>query len=479
MQKRLISVLILGAMVLSCSACDDNSSDPVRVTDEAAVTEELPAGIEKCDYGNEPFNIIAPEWGLYTQYFFSDGEQSDAMDKAAYTRELLTEEHLGIDITYEYYGKIEKILAEMTQLVMSGDDTFQLALTHCISCVSALVTEEYFYDFNDFEYVNLEADWWNSSIIENLAVKGKNFYAVSDFMLPDPNCIVFNKEFIDIYKLENPYELVRDGEWTLDKMMEMMSAVTEDNGNGTWGKEDRWGLANPNDWLTSSFIYSSGVTLCTVNEDGDFELSFGNERTYTLMEKLDNLINGPDTYNFKETDYDPTNPEALYISDNRALFALASVNWLSSLRDTEVDYGILPYPMLDKEQGGYMNNDWSGLMCVPKTIANPEMVGKAIELLSFYSEETTIPAYYDVVLGAKLSRDDDSVEMLNIIFDNIVFDAGMNYFGFSPNTVNLFYTPDKHIYSAKQNNFASWLAQYESGSKAEIDEFNEIIELMD
>ena len=203
------------------------------------------------------------------------------MDKAIYARDLLAEEHIRIDITYEYYGKIESILAEMPRLVMSGDDTCQLALTHCIGCVNALITEEYLYDFNDLEYVNLGAEWWNRSIIKNLAVKVRFFmlYPILCSMTRTVLCTT-RSLLIYIYKLENLYDLVRSGEQTFDKMIEMMSKITEDNGNGTCGKEDKWGFANPNDWLTSSFIYSSGISLCTVNEDGDFELSFGNERTY-------------------------------------------------------------------------------------------------------------------------------------------------------------------------------------------------------
>ena len=162
-------------MLLSFTACRNSSTDHITTTEQTTAAKELPAGIEECDYSNEPFNIIAPEWGLYTQFFFSDEEQSDAMDKAIYARDLLAEEHIRIDITYEYYGKIESILAEMPRLVMSGDDTCQLALTHCIGCVNALITEEYLYDFNDLEYVNLGAEWWNRSIIKNLAVKVRFF----------------------------------------------------------------------------------------------------------------------------------------------------------------------------------------------------------------------------------------------------------------------------------------------------------------
>ena len=471
--KRIIGLTLLLSLIFGTVGCD--SQNDVSFSDGTVANtndDALPAGIEKCDYGNAEFHIAAPNWGLYTNYFFSDGEQSDAMDKAIYERELKVEEHLGIDITYEFTGDINSVRPAVQQMVMSGDDTYQLVLTHCIAGVSAMVTEELLYDFNELPGIDLSAEWWNQSITESLTVNGHNYYAVSDYMIPDPNCVLFNKEFIEIYDLEDPYELVRNKEWTLDKMMEMMSKVTKDNGNGTFGKEDTWGLANPTDWLLVSFTYSSGGKLCSLNDDGEFELSFGDERTYAIMDKIHALVNGNDSYNFNSTDYNPNLEDRLWISDGRSLFAISSVNWLSALRETEVDYGILPYPLFDETQESYTNNDWSGLMCVPTTVGDPDMVSKAIELLSYYSSDTTIPAYYDIVLGAKLSRDDDSVEMLDIIFDGTVFDAGMNYFAFSPNTNYLFYTPYYHIAKEGRNDFSSWLAKYTPGAESEIALFN-------
>jgi hypothetical protein len=38
-----------------------------------------------------------------------------------------------------------------------------------------------------------------------------------------------------------------------------------------------------------------------------------------------------------------------------------------------------------------------------------------------------MPAYYDVMLRTKIARDDDSEEMLNIIFSNMTYDIGGIY----------------------------------------------------
>jgi hypothetical protein len=45
-----------------------------------------------------------------------------------------------------------------------------------------------------------------------------------------------------------------------------------------------------------------------------------------------------------------------------------------------------------------------------------------IEELSYLSYKDILPVYYDVVLNVKLVRDEESVEMLKILFDSKVFD---------------------------------------------------------
>ena len=39
------------------------------------------------------------------------------------------------------------------------------------------------------------------------------------------------------------------------------------------------------------------------------------------------------------------------------------------------------------------------------------------------------PAYYDILLTSKVARDEESVEMLDIIYDNCEYDLGLNYSG--------------------------------------------------
>lgn len=482
MKKRIVSLyLVLAALLLSLAACsgDSGASADNGVTDSAADTAELFfGGVEKCDYNNEQFNILAPNWGLYRTYFFSDENDGDAMSKAIYDRELAVEEHLGVSITNEMIDGSWEIFTTIQSNVMAEDDTYQMALTHCMSGVAALITGDYLYDMNDLD-IDFTAEWWNQSANEALAIGDTQPFAVGDYMIPDPNVVLVNLDMVEKLGLEDPYQLVRDGEWTIDKMLDMMGQVTLDNGDSKWDINDTYGFGTPDNWYFNSFLYSSDLTLVEKDDSGEYFLTFEQDRTYTLFEKLDMLLNGPDTFIYPNRAVGDASraAECLDISKGRTLFGLATLNNASELRSIELNYGILPYPMLDSEQDGYYNNDWSGMMCVPKTVKNPEMAGKVIELLNYYSTDLTIPAYYDVVLGSKLARDDGSAEMLDIIFDSIIFDAGMCYMydSSSSNMAKFMYMADFYLVKEGQNNLASWIAQYKPGAEAEIAAFNELI----
>ena len=99
------------------------------------------------------------------------------------------------------------------------------------------------------------------------------------------------------------------------------------------------------------------------------------------------------------------------------------------LRDFETDYGIIPYPKWDEKQEEYytmVDGGHEGI-AIPVSVADPDFVGTITEALNAESYKRTIPVYYDIVLKTKGSRDEESVTMLDMIFDGRIFDFGYVY----------------------------------------------------
>lgn len=485
MKKRIISALLLSSMLLSITACGkDNTPDTKDTSDTtASLTEELPAGIAKQDYKSD-VNIIMPEWGLYKNYFDPGDDMTDIMNKALYNREMKVEEHLGVNITYERVPTINDVLPAIATAISTNDDLYQIALNHCLNNNASMIMDGQVIDMNEMD-IDFTAEWFNQKSNNALEVAGKQFFCISDYMLPDPNVVLFNKKLVEDNHLENPYQLVRDGKWTIDKMAEMASVITTDNGDTVWDAQDTYGFSAPDTWHNISFMFAADVEFIERNDDGEFELVFDNDRTYTIMEKLDNLLNSKDTFVFPNAAISGdavARENAVLIDSGRCLFTLIALNQLYTIRNIEVDFGILPYPKLDEIQEDYISNDWSGLMFVPMSLSEDsyEMVGDVIELLAYYSAEDVIPTYIDTTLGTKLARDTDSKEMINLVFDTVQFYSGMNYFGsLSDATKRLFYTVPFMLINGGQNNFASYFATYKGSAEMTIAEFNDAVADLD
>jgi len=99
-------------------------------------------------------------------------------------------------------------------------------------------------------------------------------------------------------------------------------------------------------------------------------------------------------------------------------------------RGMESDFGILPLPKYDENQDNYYSvvNPYTGaLLGVPKSADDFERVSVILEALAAEGKYTLQPAYYDVVLQRKYTRDEESGEMLDLIFGSRVYDVGAVY----------------------------------------------------
>jgi hypothetical protein len=66
-------------------------------------------------------------------------------------------------------------------------------------------------------------------------------------------------------------------------------------------------------------------------------------------------------------------------------------------------------------------------MAVPVTFSDLERTGIVLEALCAESRARVRPAYYDKMLKTKIARDDESEEMLDIMFSTRRADPGMVY----------------------------------------------------
>ena len=438
--SKILSILLFCALATQSASCAKNkpdgsetSSDTDNVTGDQ---ESTVAPLPEADFGGYVFRVA--QWSFENRPAYdnhdliADTENGDRINDAVYKRNLEVFEKYDFSIELTNIS-FRQICDTIRGSVMSGDDEFDVVVPRLYEGKS-LITEGLFVDFNDIPNIDLENPWWDLNITSSLAVNGRYYYAASDMNLGDKDAtamIMFNKTIAENNKLEDLYELVGNGNWTFDKLRELSARVSNDLDGDGMDLDDIWGFLGAND-VASSFFISGGGSFVSIDKNGKLVDSFNSEHNLQLTEKIHALMT--DTGNFynhhigTEKATNTTDADFLKLfAEGHGLFFWSRFDSVTQLRDQNVDYGILPLPKYDESQEDYISfvsQHMCGLMSVPMTNSDLERTGIILDALSRASTDTIRTAYYDVTLKDKLLRDEKSVEMLDIIFNNRKLDMG-------------------------------------------------------
>ena len=467
--RTVIAVCILGfALVISLVSCNDLQETSDDGPDETTVQsnddsdgnateqERLYPDLPDNDFEGYEFTFVTrtinnPDWADWNHRdIYAEEQTGDLINDAVYIRNRTIEAKYNFVISEAVRNNV---VGDVRKAVTAGDNAYDIAMIHLNSELPTLSQGGYLHNIMTVPYVDVTQPWWNQGFIRDLSV-GRKLYAMqSDLTVLDndaTSAMIFNKKLIQDFGLEDPYEIVKNGKWTLGKLSEMMRDVSQDlNGDGVmYIQDDRFGLITQAD-SSLSFLYGTGER--TVSKDAnDYPVPvFANERAVAVMELLTDLIS--DEHNVvrlhqhmgKLPIYEE---QARMFEEDRALFSWIRMRVVEKLRNMETDFGILPIPKYEESQERYwtqMNSHTSAAVSVPRSNDNLERTGIILEALTAESRYTLQPAYYDMNLYGKFTRDEESREMLDIIFKTIMYDIGEVFnFGNFANTI-IHYPADK------------------------------------
>jgi hypothetical protein len=112
--------------------------------------------------------------------------------------------------------------------------------------------------------------------------------------------------------------------------------------------------------------------------------------------------------------------------NGQSLFIDMPVFYLADLRSMDTDFGLAPYPKYNEAQEKYYSRiEGCEQTCIPVTnVKRLEMTGVILEAMASDSAQHLVPAFYETLLKSKFARDNDSEDMLEIVFGSRIFDWG-------------------------------------------------------
>jgi ABC-type glycerol-3-phosphate transport system substrate-binding protein len=436
--KKVLCIL-LAALMIPCAvlltACaekpaTDDTTSAETVT--GAVTEpevtEITADLPDVKFNNKPFRVILQEdssGDIYTE----DHEIGEPIHDAVVERNIKVCEKYGIElqVSKDEYTAVNN---SISRSVKAGSDEYDLCFVHMVSGAS-LAQSNLVLPFHNLPYVDLEKPWWDKDIRNGFSIRN-NLMMVNGDLSPRSfsltSCLYFNKTLFDKYDLQYPYDLVRSGDWTLDKLYELTKGMTKDqDGDGVVTKTSTSDIYCLTSWYLDvpySFYYAAGGMLVSKDQDDVPFYDPQLERDSVIYNKIYNIIIGNNSY--YETQMSDYMRVIETFLEGRALFYDSTLAASGTLREMDNEFGILPVPKLDSSQSDYKSfvNGASSMICVPATVpaANREFVSIIIEALASEAYRTVTPVLKENYLKRKVTRDADSSDMIDYIVRNRAFD---------------------------------------------------------
>ncbi|MCL2772050.1 MAG: extracellular solute-binding protein [Oscillospiraceae bacterium] len=448
-KKSLTVILFITFILLTLVSCqsDKKNNNTIENTDSDGVNQDIASendteqGTDKIipdlpevNYDGYAFTVLSmtDEKDYERDDFFAEEFTGEIINDAKYQRNLYVEDKYGVSINTVNIGNFSmgNGTSKLKKEIAAGNTSYDAAVLAGYDAANS-VTAGLLMDLNSMSPLDLSKPWWDQKANEDLTIKGKMYFTTGDISAAMGAAIwatVFNKQILQDYGIENPYDLVKSGKWTYDKLTELARMVSVDlDGNGIMNQYDRFGFITVDD-IMQSMINTVGERCAVINADGEIELSIYNDRTIAAYDKISNLVWDSSTTFQTQRVSDDT--DITMFSNNQALFYSGLFRHMLQFRNMETDFGILPMPKLDESQKEYcnpINTWWSLFVCVPTLQEDPERTAVILEALAAESRYTLRPAFYEKSLLGKNTRDEESGEMLDIIFATRVYDFGWYY----------------------------------------------------
>lgn len=504
---RILALSLALALLVACfAACGDSSSTPaetetksgqgtVESGNESATETEtgdqrLPSGLPEKESKDYDYTVRVLHWTVSETWIpweevVVEDYNGDALNDGVYERGMELQEGWGITLETEYQHT-DTITHMVETNVKTGDDAYQVVIQRGYQ-FQFLMTSDCFANLNSIPYVDTTQPWWNQDSIDTFTFGGTTLFAASDMLLLDKgatSAVIYNTEVANNKGMSGSYfyDMVNDYTWTLETLAEAAElAYTDVDGDDSPSGEDIFGAMGGDDPI-HFMLNAAGERFCVNTGDDNFlRYTFGSERTFeVVMDTLDLLLYQPFYISSRHFDTS-TLPKDVFTS-NQVLFTISRVKDVNNYRVMETDYGILPIPQYEESQHAYhceISPHHDSLLAVPHPAVmsneeNAEALGVALEGLAYISHYSVYPTLIDEVISLKSTRDQESRDMLKIIFETRMYDIGIIFdFGYFANTA-------LRITKTGNNNIASLYEEakkpIQSDMDAVIEKLHEIVD---
>lgn len=480
--KKLLSLIILAAMLTATACADSGASTPDTTESSAAETAaetELSDNLPEADYEGYKFRMMLRNDAGWIEDMYAEASNGEVMNDAVYERNQKVAERF--NVVFELIkSSNSNYETDGMKAITAGDDAYDIIIPHARAAF-AYALQHYCLDWTDeLPYVDLDMPWWDQSARESFSVANNLYMMIGDISyknLGATNAMLFNKQLFDDLSLDYPYQAVYDGTWTFGAFTELAKTGTYDlNGDGKLLFEDDQTGYVTDEWIGPiQVLYSGDQRIVSKDEEDLPYISLNTPQTVDIFDKFFALIDSDYGHcaNWEGLDTSVSSATGIYgrFANNQALFLDTNIRGVVFLRNMDANFGVLPWPKFDDTVDKYYSNVDAGcnLIIVPISASNnAELISVILEALGCEGYKSVVPAYYNVALATKYTRDDESTDMLELVRAGRVYDLG-----YYDNDLSVLNSIGEYMFVNKKRDFASVYAAAEKPAEKHLDKLIE------
>ncbi len=447
MKKTGFVLFLLLAAALALSACgngakqEDSAPAATSAADTAAETtaplspEELRAslsdGLPDKNFDGRKFTVISETY--LQEYYVAEDLTGETFNDAIFERNSRIGERFNVKVDGIFPDSYKTTMQNIETAVLAGDTSlFDLCAPHMVQN-AAVAIEGYYLNWYDLPFVDFEQPWWAPGTREELTVNGKTFVAVGDMAqghIPRTWVYLYNKQLWDSFKLGDPYELVRDGKWTIGKVEEIIeTAFVDANGDGAANEGDTFGFASWSNSECNTYMWAFDNPVIRKDAGGKPVIAMYSQHYVDVMNKILEFFNNKHAFVVPFSDTKTWQYEKAF-DVNKAVLVASLLTHLREVGGTvPFDIGVLPFPKFDEAQEDYhtMVDGGAEMLCVPIIAPDLEFVGVIAEAMCAESYKFVTPALYEVTFKMRYADMQEDADMMDLIMDSRSFDIGYVY----------------------------------------------------
>ncbi len=422
---QLISRIAVTAVLLGCAvSCGEQSAqDPIDTKTDVSTAESISAVEEEenllalhlpeRDFGGSSYRILCYQQADRDS-LYSDAVQGEVVNDAVFNRNLQLTEQYNFNFQVDIEADQD---ASVRRFIMAGEDAYELIYGHVVTtCNNAI--EGLFRNLYAVPNLDFSKPWWPAQSVEQMTVYDRMYTICSGInynQLAASKVLFFNKDILASHDIELPYDAVRNGTWTMEKLIGATRGVYEDlNSNGEKDAEDLFGFSTYS--TQNGFLLSCDTQILSPTADGGREITVMSDKMADLVDKLY-------SWYYETNDVLPINGEENLcglFGNGHAAYTFGHLRHATMYyRNDDIAYGIAPMPKYDEAQENYYVFACPSLFSIPISAENEDFAGFVFEAMTYLGYYDVIPAYYEITLKGKIADSKDDAEMLSIINDHL------------------------------------------------------------